>query len=214
MACTYRSQATFTVCILGPHPDSVLALRLPCSEGQYTVEPPPPPESLTTPRAAAFSLIGLSKSPMPCPCVFICTVISFSTCPLYPVSVFLLVMSLFFHQPLAGWPSHGPYTPTPLSCEWNATLSLLLATGPNPSCFSLLGKCPGLAPARTATYPLSHCHHPWVWSAGRPLLCYPHVQLICTNANPLSTAPFSSLLPHPLTVTWDVGDTLYDGLAS
>ena len=28
------------------------------------------------------------------------------------------------------------------------------------------------------------------------------------------TAPLSSLLAHPLTVTWDVGVTLYDGLAS
>ena len=110
---------------------------------------PPPPESLTIPWAAAFSLIGLSKSPVPCPCVYICTVISFSTCPLYPVSVFLLATSLFFYQSLAGWPLHGPYTFTSLSCEWNATLSLLLATGPYPSCFSLLGKCPGLAPART-----------------------------------------------------------------
>ena len=211
MACTYRSQATFTVCILGPHLDSVLALRCPAPKAS-TQWNPPPPESLTTPRAAAFSLIGLSKSPMPCPCVFFCTVFSFSTCPLYSVSVFLLATSLFFHQPLAGWPSHGPYTPTSLSCEWNATVSLLLATSQIPPASLPLGNALDWHPR--GQYPLSHCHHPRVWSAGRSLLCYPHVQLFCTNADPLSTAPFSSLLPHPLTVTWDVGDTLYDGLAS
>ena len=40
-----------------------------------------------------------------------------------PETLSMTSMSIFLHQPLAGWPSHGPFTPTSLSCEWNATLS-------------------------------------------------------------------------------------------
>ena len=89
-------------------------------------------------------------------------------------------VSIFFRQPLAGWPSHGTPTPTPTPCEWNAIFL-----------FPLWATLRAL---------VAHCHPPppAVPLVSRPMyLCFPRMMgyPLRTGTRPDSTPRFSATAP-------------------
>ena len=150
-----------------------------------------------------FGLVSYSggahapPSLQPCPSFTSCTTqqpVVFNTAPpsrehacVHPRSP---SVSLFFRQPLAGWPSHGTPTPTPTPCEWNAIFffplwathrALVAHCHPPPPPVTLVS--PPYVPLSSTydglpaqdrnpprQYPQIICHCPRAWSMGRPLL--------------------------------------------
>ena len=93
------------LCSIPPSVDSVPAIT--------PYRPPPLPVLSETPRG----VMPLATYPDPVSSSLPPTQLLLISCPFF----FLFSLSrYFFYQPLAGWPSHGPHTPTPTPCEWNA----------------------------------------------------------------------------------------------
>ena len=138
-------------CSIPPSVDSVPAIT-PC-------RPPPPLSSVKHPAG----VMPLATYPDPVGSTLSPAKLLLFSCPL-----FFFTQSLFFYQPLAGWPSHGPHTPTPTPCEWNAFF--LCPRSSHPVSMSLHDGYNLLDSNPPRQSPQLTCQCPRAWSMGRPLL--------------------------------------------